>query len=161
MTEDGKWLADLRLDRPLLVGEALKEGIVGKIGPAELAGFMAALAADPDRDYGNLNPSGKLLSILTDFEDVIYDVSKVEWEFGVEPSDEINLSAAATAESWTLGSGWESLVRNTRAEEGDLVRLLSRTGEALMQIARLSGSKQEAAHAARSTAEIVLRDPIR
>jgi ATP-dependent RNA helicase HelY len=161
VTEDGKWLADLRLDRPLLVGEALKEGIFEKIGKAEIAGFMAALAADPDRDYGNLNPSGKLLSVLTDFEEVIYDVSKVEWEYGVEPSDEINLSAAATAESWAQGSGWEGLVRNTRAEEGDLVRLLSRTGEALMQIARLRGSKPEAAEAAKETAEILLRDPIR
>lgn len=161
VTEDGKWLADLRLDRPLLVGEALKEGIFEKLGKSEIAGFMAALAADPDRDYGNLNPSGKLLGILTEFEEVIYDVSNVEWEFGVEPSDEINLSAAATAESWAHGSGWESLVRNTRAEEGDLVRLLSRTGEALMQIAHLAHSKPKAAEAARETAEMMLREPIR
>ncbi len=161
VTLDGQWLADLRLDRPLLVGEALKEGIFEKLGKSEIAGFMAALASDPDRDYGNLTPSGKLLSVLTEFEEVIYDVSKVEWKFGVEPSEEINLSAAATAESWAHGSGWESLVRNTRAEEGDLVRLLSRTGEALMQIARLKGSKLEAASAARETAEILLRDPIR
>lgn len=122
---------------------------------------MAALAADPDRDYGRLNPSSGLLSVLTEFEEVIYDVSKVEWEFGVEPADEINLSAAATAESWALGSGWEGLVRNTMAEEGDLVRLLSRTGEALMQIAHLKSSKPGAAEKAREAADIVLREPIR
>lgn len=161
VTADGKWLADLRLDRPLLVGEALKEGIFEKLTPAQTAGFMAALAADPDRDYGRLNPSAALLGVLTDFEDVIYDVSKVEWEFGVEPADEINLSAAATAENWAQLSGWESLVRHTMAEEGDLVRLLSRTGEALMQIAHLRGSKPEAAAQAYEAAEIVLRDPIR
>lgn len=161
VTEDGKWLADLRLDRPLLVGEALKEGIFDKLETGEVAGFMAALAADPDRDYGSLDPSPKLLGVLTAFEDVIYDVSRVEWELGVEPADEINLSAAATAENWARGSTWESLVRNTRAEEGDLVRLLSRTGEALMQIAHLRSSKPEAAEAARDAAEIVLRDPIR
>ncbi|QQS40161.1 MAG: hypothetical protein IPM63_12425 [Acidobacteriota bacterium] len=161
VTEDGKWLADLRLDRPLLVGEALKEDLFGKLEIGEVAGFMAALAADPDRDYGSLDPSPKLLGVLTAFEDVIYEVSRVEWELGVEPADEINLSAAATAENWARGSTWESLVRNTRAEEGDLVRLLSRTGEALMQIAHLRTSKPEAADAAREAAEIVLRDPIR
>ncbi|HUF03401.1 MAG TPA: hypothetical protein VMM38_04420 [Aridibacter sp.] len=161
VTEDGKWLADLRLDRPLLVGEALKEGIFDKLETGEVAGFMAALAADPDRDYGSLDPSPRLLGVLTAFEEVIYDVSRVEWELGVEPADEINLSAAATAENWARGSTWDSLVRNTRAEEGDLVRLLSRTGEALMQIAQLSSSKPEAADAAREAAEIVLRDPIR
>lgn len=161
VTEDGKWLADLRLDRPLLVGEAIKEDIFEEISVSQAAGFMAALAADPDRDYGRLNPSAGLLSILTEFEEVIYDVSSVEWEFGVEPADEINLSAAATAESWAHGSGWESLVRNTMAEEGDLVRLLSRTGEALIQIAHLKGSKPKAAEKAREAADIVLREPIR
>ncbi|MCO6511285.1 MAG: hypothetical protein J5I65_10895 [Aridibacter famidurans] len=161
VTDDGKWLADLRLDRPLLVGEALKEDLYAKLEIGEVAGFMAALAADPDRDYGSLDPSPKLLGVLTAFEDVIFDVSRVEWELGVEPADEINLSAAATAENWARGSTWDSLVRNTRAEEGDLVRLLSRTGEALMQIAHLRSSKPEAADAAREAAEIVLRDPIR
>ncbi len=161
VTADGKWLADLRLDRPLLVGEALKEEIFENLSTGEIAGFMAALAADPDRDYGSLNPSPGLLQVLTEFEEVIYDVANVEWEFGVEPADEINLSAAATAESWAQGSSWESLVKYTRAEEGDLVRLLSRTGEALMQIANLRKSKPEAAEAARETSEIILRDPIR
>lgn len=161
VTEDGEWLADLRLDRPLLVGEALKEGIFEQLDTGDVAGFMAALAADPDRDYGSLDPSARLLGILTAFEDAIYDVARVEWEFGVEPADEINLSAAATAENWARGSTWESLVRNTRAEEGDLVRLLSRTGEALMQISHLRNSKPEAAEAAREAAEIILRDPIR
>ncbi|REJ76373.1 MAG: hypothetical protein DWQ47_12260 [Acidobacteria bacterium] len=161
VTEDGEWLADLRLDRPLLVGEALKEGIFEELSTGEIAGFMAAIASDPDRDYGNLNPTSRLLQVLTEFEDVIYDVARVEWEFGVEPSDEINLSAAAAAENWAQGSTWESLVRSTRAEEGDLVRLLSRTGEALMQIAQLRSSQPDSALAAREASEIILRDPIR
>lgn len=161
VTDDGKWLADLRLDRPLLVGEAIKEGIFEELDSGAVAGFMAALAADPERDYGNLNPSASLLSVVTKFEDVIYDVASAEWETGVEPADEINLSAAAAAENWARGSTWDSLVRNTRAEEGDLVRLLSRTGEALMQIAQLKASKPAAAAIAREAAEIVLREPIR
>jgi hypothetical protein len=52
-------------------------------------------------------------------------------------------------------------VRETKAEEGDLVRLLSRTGEALMQIAHLRESNPKAAEIARETAEIMLREPIR
>jgi DSHCT (NUC185) domain len=52
-------------------------------------------------------------------------------------------------------------VRDTKAEEGDLVRLLSRTGEALLQIANLKKSNPEAAEIARATAEIILREPIR
>ncbi len=56
---------------------------------------------------------------------------------------------------------WSELVFQTKAEEGDLVRLLSRTGEALMQIAHQKESNAEAAAIARATAEIILREPIR
>ena len=49
------------------------------------------------------------------------------------------------------------LVHETRAEEGDLVRLLSRTGEALLQIAGLRETHPQAADLAARAAEIVLQ----
>ena len=161
VTERGKWLADLRVDRPLLVGEALGRGIFSGIEHSVVAGLMAALAADADRNYGELYLSDPLLDAITSIEDVIYDVSKVEWKFGIEPAEEINLTAAAAAERWAGGMQWSDLVRKTGAEEGDLFRLLSRTGEALMQVAHLRESHADAARIASETAEILLRDPIR
>ncbi|MGH9821313.1 MAG: hypothetical protein ACRD43_14195, partial [Pyrinomonadaceae bacterium] len=56
---------------------------------------------------------------------------------------------------------WPDLVARTKAEEGDLVRLLSRTGEALMQIAHLKDANTAIADAARDTADIMLREPVR
>ena len=88
-------------------------------------------------------------------------MSKVEWKFGIEPVEEINLTAAAAAERWAGGMQWPELVKRTGAEEGDLFRLLSRTGEALMQVAHLHSSNQDAARIASETAEMLLRDPIR
>ncbi|MEO7672491.1 MAG: hypothetical protein ABIU09_00260 [Pyrinomonadaceae bacterium] len=161
VTESGKWLADVRVDRTLLVGEALRRGILNDLSPKTLAGLMAALAADSDRNYGDLYLSNELLDVVNDFEDIIYDVSNVEWKFGIEPSEEINLSAAAAAERWAGGMAWDELVKRTAAEEGDLFRLLARTGEALMQIAHLKKSNPVAADLARTTAEILLREPIR
>lgn len=161
VTESGKWLADVRVDRTLLVGEALRRGILNDLAPQTMAGLMAALAADSDRNYGELYLSNELLDVVNSFEDIIYDVSKVEWKFGIEPSEEINLSAAAAAEQWSSGIAWNDLVKRTQAEEGDLFRLLSRTGEALMQIAHLKDSNPQAASVARATAETLLRDPIR
>ncbi len=161
VTESGKWLADVRVDRPLLVGEALKQGLFENLETMQIAGLMAALAADPDREYGELYLSDKILEVLTEFENTVFAVSNVEWKFGVEPAPEMNFSAAATAEAWADGAKWEDLVRDTKAEEGDLVRLLSRTGEALMQIASLLDSHPEAARKARLTSEIMLREPIR
>ena len=161
VTERGKWLADLRIDRPLLAGESLRRGIFDELEPKHAAGMMAALAADPERNYGELYLSDRLIDLLSEFETVIYDISKVEWQFGVEPAEDINYSAAAAAERWTGGLDWPALVARTKAEEGDLVRLLSRTGEALLQIANLSDANSKAAETARLTAEIVLREPVR
>ena len=161
VTEQGKWLADLRVDRPLLVGEAMNRGIFSSISHTVMAGLMASLAADAERNYGELYLSDSLLEAVTSIEDVIYDVSKVEWRFGIEPAEEINLSAAAAAERWTGGMAWDELVKRTQAEEGDLFRLLSRTGEALMQVAQLRDSNPEAARIASETVDMILRDPIR
>ena len=161
VTDSGKWLADLRLDRPLLVGEALKNGLLDDLLPKSAAGLMAALAADPDRDYGNLHLSDPLMDAITSIEDIIHDVSRAEWKFGIDPVEEINLSAAAAAERWVGGMSWADLAKRTRADEGDLVRLLSRTGEALMQIAHLKGTNSKAAVLARETSELILREPVR
>jgi len=161
VTERGKWLADLRVDRPLLVGEALRHGLFEKLQTKQVAGLMAALAADYDRNYGELYLSDEILDVLTKFEDIIFNVSNVEWKNGVEPAPEMNFSAVATAERWADGMNWSDLVFQTKAEEGDLVRLLSRTGEALMQVAHLKDSNVEAAAIARATAQIILREPIR
>ena len=161
VTESGKWLADLRVDRPLLVGEALSNGLFEELEIKHVAGLMGALAGDSDRNYGELYLSDKLLEVVGKFEESVFKISNIEWKFGVEPAPEMNFSAAATAEAWANGMAWDELVSRTKAEEGDLVRLLSRTGEALMQIANLRKSNPKAAEIARQTAEIILREPIR
>ena len=161
VTENGKWLADLRIDRPLLVGEALKQGIFDNLTIAHAAGLMASVASDADRSYGEMRASRAMTDILAGFEDIVVKVSNVEWKNGVEPAEEINYSAAAAAERWTAGMEWDELVDRTHAEEGDLVRLLSRTGEALRQLANLSKSNPVAAAIASSASDAILREPVR
>jgi superfamily II RNA helicase len=161
VTERGRWLADLHIDRPLLVGEALESGLFNSLEPKQLAGIMAALTADEDRDYGELELDDDVVSSLARFEDIGFKVSAEEWKHGLDPAPELNFSAAGAAVRWASGSEWSQVVRETRAEEGDLFRMFSRTGEALLQIAGLRRSHPQAAQMAASVAEMVLRDPIR
>src|SRR5215204_4337421 len=161
VTERGRWLADLHIDRPLLVGEALENGLFNALQPKQLAGIMAALTADEDRDYGELELEDDVVSSLARFEDIGFKVSAEEWKYGLEPAPELNFSAAGAAVRWAGGSEWSEIVRETRAEEGDLFRMFSRTGEALLQIAGLRRSHAEAAQMAATVAEMVLREPIR
>ncbi len=161
VTERGRWLADLRLDRPLLVGEAIERKLFAQLDPPRAAGVVAALAADAERDYGQLALDDQLVMTLTKFQQTAYDVAGVEWRHEIEPVEELNFSAAAAAARWAQGAAWATLVRETRAEEGDLFRLLSRTGESLLQIAGLHESHKEAAEVARRAAEAILREPVR
>ena len=100
--------------------------------------------------------------MLGEFETVAFEVAGQELKMGVDPTPDLNFSAAATAAFWINEDvTWDILVRETRAEEGDLVRMLSRTGEALRQVAALKKTQPDAAEVARRAAEIVLREPIR
>jgi superfamily II RNA helicase len=161
VTERGQWLADLRVDRPLLIGEALQRNLFASLNETQAAALVAALAADEDRDYGELELDDAIVSLLIKFEEISFEVSTEEWKRGIEATPEINFSAAAAAAHWANGADWPELLRETRAEEGDLVRLLSRTGEALLQIAGLRRSHPQAAILAANAAEIILREPIR
>jgi len=161
VTDRGRWLADLHVDRPLPVGEALQRGLFASLEAARMAALVASLTADEDRDYGELELDDPIVSLLAQFEQIAFDVSTEEWQQGIEAEPEINFSAAAAAAHWANGIDWARLVHDTRAEEGDLVRLLSRTGEALLQIAGLRESHPAAAHTAATAAEIVLREPVR
>ena len=161
VTERGRWLADLHVDRPLLIGEALEAGLFTSLGTTPMAAVMAALAADADRDYGELELEDELVTTLAKFEEIAFKVSTEEWKHSIEPAPELNFSAAAAAARWAGGVDWATLVQETRAEEGDLVRMLSRAGEALMQIAALKNAHPLAARTAWAAAEIVLREPVR
>jgi ATP-dependent RNA helicase HelY len=161
VTARGQWLADLRLDRPLLVGEALRQGLFDELDIIHVAALTAALAADAERDYGELALDDALVTLLAKFEDVAYEVANIEWRYEIEPAPEINFSAAATVARWVGGAAWKELVEETRAEEGDLVRMLSRTGEALLQIAGLRQAHPEAVASAARAADAILREPVR
>ncbi len=161
VTERGRWLADLHVDRPLLVGEALESGLFNSLDLKQLAGIMAALTADEERDYGDLELDDDIVTSLSRFEDIGFKVSAEEWKYGIEPAPELNFSAAGAAVLWADGVAWSEVVRQTRAEEGDLFRMFSRTGEALLQIAGLRRTHPQAAQMAAAAAEVVLREPIR
>lgn len=161
VTERGRWLADLHVDRPLLVGEALESGLFASLDIVRLTAAIAALTADEDRDYGEIELDDAIVDTLSRFEDLGFKVANEEWKQGLEPAPEMNFSAAAAAARWAGGAQWSTLIHDTRAEEGDVFRMLSRTGEALLQVAGLRKVHPEAARTAALAAEVVLREPVR
>ena len=102
-------MADLHIDRPLIVGEALESGLFKTLDPPRMAAVMAALSADEDRDYGEIELNDSLVSSLAQFEDIGFRVSSEEWKNGIEPAPELNFSAAGAAARWAeklTGTRW-------------------------------------------------------
>jgi len=96
----------------LVIGEALEAGLFTSLRRPQVAAVIAALAADEDRDYGELELDDELVTTLAKFEDIAYKVSTEEWQHGIEPAPELNFSAAATcsamgqwALNWHAGCG--------------------------------------------------------
>ncbi|HEY9283795.1 MAG TPA: DEAD/DEAH box helicase, partial [Pyrinomonadaceae bacterium] len=109
VTERGRWLADLRVDRPLLVGEAIERDLFAALDAPRAAALAAALASDAERDYGQLELDDALVQTLAAFERIAYEVGSAEWQQDIEPAPEINFSAAAAAARWARGAAWDTL----------------------------------------------------
>ena len=123
--------------------------------------MIAALAADEDRDYGELELDDAIVSLLVQFEEISFEVSNEEWKQGIEAAPEINFSAAAAAAHWAGGIDWQELVHETRAEEGDLVQAFVTHRRGSAANCGIAGHASAGGRACVAKAEIVLREPIR
>ena len=159
VTERGRWLADLHVDRPLLVGEALERGLFGTIDSERLSAVIAALTADEDRDYGELELDDALVKTLGQFEEIGFGVATEEWEHGIEPAPELNFSAAGRR-----SLGGRRRMDNAGAEDacgrGRSFSLLSRTGRRCCKSPDAQNSFA-GAQIAWAAAQSVLREPVR
>ena len=97
VTDRGRWLADLRVDRPLLIGEALQRNLFTSLEAKRAAALIAAVTADEDRDYGEMELDDEIVTLLAKFDEITFEVSTEEWKQRIEPAPEINFSAAAAA----------------------------------------------------------------
>jgi hypothetical protein len=89
VSERGRWLADLHVDRPLLIGEALERGLFAAIDSVRLSAVLAASTADEDRDYGELELDDNVVATLSQFEEIGFSVATEEWKHGIEPAPDL------------------------------------------------------------------------
>src|ERR1044072_3602580 len=92
VTERGCWLADLHVDRPLLIGETLQRGIFKSLDARRTAALVAAMARGEGPDHGEVEAGDEIVDLLARFEQVAFDISTEEWSQGIEGTAEINFS---------------------------------------------------------------------
>ncbi len=168
LTEDwrptiiGEWGLLIRHERSLFIVEAVRQGLMDTLSPAELAGWAAAFTTErsPRFPVAHLN--------LEPLWWLVYEVETLEEKHKLEQShfcdefegehwSDANRRAAAVFR-WAEGRwDWQTLVTRSGSEEGDLQRLILQAAEVLRQLEDLPLPVATKAKLARLS---LLREPV-
>jgi superfamily II RNA helicase len=161
LTADGKWTSQLRVDQPLLIAEGFRLGILPISEPSLLAAITSAFVNERESD--TKIPKKKLPKpLLNAFYRVVKGLRPFAWQMrdqGFEARP-LFLRPVIAIYAWASGEPWEKVVSLAEMEEGDLVMLILRTADNLRHIRGLKQVFPEAAEAAGSSIDLILREPV-
>ncbi len=163
LTWEGQWAAQLRLDHPLLVAEAIRKGSFDGAPPEIVAAMIAPFVVDSDRseelDKSLTVRSQDLSRRLDRMKRDLKDLSRRMKRGGFEIS-EIPMWPALATFLWAKGMSWTALLRAVPLEEGAMSMMIMRTTDHLNQIMGLRQSHPELAEVAREATPLIFREPV-
>ncbi|MCJ7773343.1 MAG: DEAD/DEAH box helicase [Desulfobacterales bacterium] len=161
LTHDGKWAAKLRVDQPLMIAEAFKQGVFPESDPILLAAIMAVFVNENEADdriskeFIPQNLAGmffNLKSELRPFARLMIDHGFDVRVFFFRP--------AVSIFAWASGQPWDKVVALSEMEEGNLAMLILRTADNLRHIRALSSVFPEAAETSSKSISLIMREPV-
>jgi superfamily II RNA helicase len=162
LTEDGIWAANLRMDAPLMVAQSLKLGLLPERDPIMLAAVMASFVSEKEFDDESLVrrmlPKRLTKQFLTLRRGLKPFASELLQQGFNAPF--LYLQPAAVMASWAADEPWAAVVGRTSYAEGDLARLILRTGENLRQLAGVRNTFPAIAKTAREAMDMILKEPV-
>lgn len=163
LTEAGSWAADLRLDHPLLIAEAIRNRALPSGDPALLAGLMAPFVLDRERAWprrvDNLRPEGKLTVAFGALEAAIAPLAERQRQADFR-TPRLLFAPALAVYRWADGRDWNLITDSFGVAAGDMAALVFRTADNLRQVAGLTQTHPELAATARRAREAILRPPV-
>jgi superfamily II RNA helicase len=163
LTWEGQWAAQLRLDHPLLVAEAIRKGSFEEAPPEILAAMIAPFVTDSDRneelDRALTVQSKELTRRMEGMRRDLKDLSRLMKRSGFEIS-EIPTWPGLAAFLWAKGVSWEALLRAVPLEEGAMAMMITRTADHLNQIVGLRRSHPGLAAVAAEAIALIFREPV-
>ncbi len=162
LTTDGIWASKLRIDSPLLVAQGIRKKLLPATDPALLACIIACFVNEKefsdDPLYSRALPK-RLKEAFLDARQGLkpFAIRLIEKGFDapnlfIQPSLLIYL--------WAHDTAWEDVVSQSDFAEGDLARLILRTGDNLRQIAKLEETFPVIAKTAKESIGLILKEPI-
>lgn len=167
--------ATIRGENELWLGLALTSHRLDYLTPHHLAGVITALTTESLRSdtWVSYEPSSEVLDALgvQKMDDLHYNPETELWEirrklYQAQTRREISLPVwlerdlIGLAEAWCLGATWEEICNNTTLDEGDIVRVLRRTVDVLVQIPQVPGLDFSLIQTAKEATKAMKRFPI-
>jgi len=161
LTADGIWASQLRVDHPLMIAEGFRHGIFPDDDPALLAAVTALFVNERESDE-IIAKAFMPKALIDTFFDVEKSLSSFSARMAKKGFDTrpLILQPAATLFGWASGLPWEKVLTIAKMEEGDLAMLILRTADNLRHISALKYVFPEAASAAATAIDLIMRYPV-
>jgi len=163
LTVQGQWAAQLRLDHPLLIAEAIRGQALPDSAPPLLAGLVAPFVFDRDRAWANLPdrppPNPNLIAAFRGLEAVIQPLASRQRQAGFE-TPHLLFAPAWAIFNWASGRDWDELIGVFQVAPGDMAALVLRTADNLRQLASLKQTHPRLAATAAVARRLILREPV-
>ena len=162
LTDDGIWASKLRIDAPLLVAQAIRENLLPQKNPALLACIIGSFVNEKEFTDDPLYSQ----ALPKRLKDVFLDARKGLKPFAIKllekgfDAPNLFIQPSLLIYLWAHDEPWEDIVTGSDFAEGDLARLILRTGDNLRQIAKLEDTFPIIAKTAKEALGLILKEPI-
>lgn len=161
LTTDGFWASKLRVDQPLLIAEGFRKKVFPAEDPVMLAAMFASLVNERETDDENIRQ--EVPQVL---REAFYHTVKGLSDFALQMIDSgfnaypLYFRPAWAMYAWMNNASWDTVLRISHLEEGDLVSLILRTADNLRHVRALREVFPIASASATEALEIMLRPPV-
>jgi ATP-dependent RNA helicase HelY len=136
LTERGQRLARIYGEADILVAEALADGLLEGLSPAELAALVSAMVYESRerQPRAAIAPTAEVRTRHRRLDEAWRRIRRVEEQHQVELCRELDLGFAATAFQWGEGKPLEDVLVETEMAPGDFVRTCKQLLDLVRQI---------------------------
>lgn len=165
-TAIGQAAAAIRSENELWLGLVFLSGELESLAPAQLAAAIAALITETPRSdtWCNYRPSEEVVGVLGQLRKLRHRLNQVQRQNNVVLPVWLEQETIGLVEQWALGEetspDWNVLCEETNLDDGDIVRMLRRTVDVLLQIPQIPGLSGTLVRNARVAASQMRRFPV-
>nr|WP_199303409.1 DEAD/DEAH box helicase [Oscillatoria sp. FACHB-1406] len=165
-TSLGQAAATIRSENELWLGLALMSGEMEVLEPAQLAAAIASLISETPRNdtWCDYRPSEAVVQVLGQLRKIRHRLNQVQHHNNVAFPVWLEQETIGLVERWALGEeespDWNALCDKTSLDDGDVVRMLRRTVDVLLQIPQIPGISDTLFRKARIAASQMRRFPV-